>query len=519
MLQELAIEALKGAAVGAVIGYATNQLAIWMLFHPRREVRVLGRRLPFTPGLVVKNQVRLAESVGQTVAKYLLDADTLVEHLRGMSLRGPIGEALDGERRELLAAAETVLEKAGEENREALLALKAQLAQELVERAPLLLRGVARGDSPVMQVLSPVMDELLSRPLRDLLTEEQRRTIESAAAGVAQRMLQSERLRGRLHGAIGSLVQAFLQSPAMDGMRDLAREAILRRVPELQETIQSALSDFVAGEEFGEVVREQLTERLHQVIIERFPRVGRLVGRSVIHRAILQRWPDIVEELQEFFRGPVFGGFMQKKLEESSETAAEALRDAVASPSLRTQLTGWLQEKSDDWLDHAAEEEGFRSVVRELLSGLWEKTPRELLASVGARGGVGALADRAAEWLESDAGRQASLSAAERLIENAFLQQEVRRLAALVPEEEWAVVSQVTARVVEQRILRALPRLLTEHLDLSDIISAKIRTFDPAELEEAILSTSRRELKGIVRLGGVIGLVVGAVAQVINYLL
>src|SRR5690606_157220 len=146
-------------------------------------------------------------------------------------------------------------------------------------------------------------------------------------------------------------VEAFLQSPAMDGVQDLAREAILRRVPELQETIQSALSDFVAGEEFGEVVREQLTERLHQVIIERFPRVGRLVGRSVIHRAIHQRWPDIVEELQEFFRGPVFGGFMQKKLEESSETAAEALRDAVAEPSLRMQITGWLQEKSYDWMD------------------------------------------------------------------------------------------------------------------------------------------------------------------------
>ena len=38
--------------VGATIGYFTNFLAIKMLFRPRKEVRIKGVRLPFTPGII-----------------------------------------------------------------------------------------------------------------------------------------------------------------------------------------------------------------------------------------------------------------------------------------------------------------------------------------------------------------------------------------------------------------------------------------------------------------------------------
>ena len=38
--------------LGAIIGYVTNAIAIRMLFRPFNEIRVLGLRLPFTPGLI-----------------------------------------------------------------------------------------------------------------------------------------------------------------------------------------------------------------------------------------------------------------------------------------------------------------------------------------------------------------------------------------------------------------------------------------------------------------------------------
>ena len=50
--------------VGASVGYATNWLAVKMLFHPRAPVRVLG--LTFL-GLIPRRRKEIAASVAATV--------------------------------------------------------------------------------------------------------------------------------------------------------------------------------------------------------------------------------------------------------------------------------------------------------------------------------------------------------------------------------------------------------------------------------------------------------------------
>ena len=63
--------------IGATIGYFTNFLAIKMLFRPRKEVRIGKWRVPFTPGIIPKNQPRLANAIGNTVGGHLLNLDTI----------------------------------------------------------------------------------------------------------------------------------------------------------------------------------------------------------------------------------------------------------------------------------------------------------------------------------------------------------------------------------------------------------------------------------------------------------
>ena len=72
---------LIASIVGAVIGYITNWLAIKMLFRPHNEVRVLGVKMPFTPGLIPKERLRISKSVGQTIGEHLLTKETIVESL------------------------------------------------------------------------------------------------------------------------------------------------------------------------------------------------------------------------------------------------------------------------------------------------------------------------------------------------------------------------------------------------------------------------------------------------------
>lgn len=73
--------------IGAVIGYITNWLAIKMLFRPYNEVRIFGVKMPFTPGLIPKEQKRIAKSVGETIGTHLLSTDTLVNALGNDSVK------------------------------------------------------------------------------------------------------------------------------------------------------------------------------------------------------------------------------------------------------------------------------------------------------------------------------------------------------------------------------------------------------------------------------------------------
>ena len=67
--------------IGAVIGYATTWVAVKMLFRPQKEVRLFGRRLPFTPGVIPKGKARLARAVGRAVEEQLLTREVLQEVL------------------------------------------------------------------------------------------------------------------------------------------------------------------------------------------------------------------------------------------------------------------------------------------------------------------------------------------------------------------------------------------------------------------------------------------------------
>jgi uncharacterized membrane protein YheB (UPF0754 family) len=62
---------------GGIIGYYTNDLAIKMLFRPYRAVKLGNVVVPFTPGLIPRNQDRLAQRISNAIMQSLLTPDEL----------------------------------------------------------------------------------------------------------------------------------------------------------------------------------------------------------------------------------------------------------------------------------------------------------------------------------------------------------------------------------------------------------------------------------------------------------
>ena len=87
--------------MGAFIGYGTNTLAVEMLFRPFTP-KYLGKwRLPFTPGLIPKEQGRIAKSLGEVIEKELFAPEVVSEALNTPEAKAAMTAWLD----DLFAAA------------------------------------------------------------------------------------------------------------------------------------------------------------------------------------------------------------------------------------------------------------------------------------------------------------------------------------------------------------------------------------------------------------------------------
>lgn len=114
--------------IGAVIGYVTNWVAVKMLFRPRREVYLLGRRLPFTPGVIPRGQGRLARAIGRTVETQLLTPEYLKEKLLSEEAHASFREKLEAHRVKCARSEVTVYETAAA-------AISPEKTEQIVEKA------------------------------------------------------------------------------------------------------------------------------------------------------------------------------------------------------------------------------------------------------------------------------------------------------------------------------------------------------------------------------------------------
>ena len=85
--------------VGAILGYATNWLAVRMLCRPRKPVRALGRTFL---GLIPRRRREIAASVAATVERELISPKDLQAIIKDEKLLAAIEVELEGRVAELL---------------------------------------------------------------------------------------------------------------------------------------------------------------------------------------------------------------------------------------------------------------------------------------------------------------------------------------------------------------------------------------------------------------------------------
>lgn len=252
--------------LGAIIGYATNSIAIRMLFRPLRRWRLLGMPIPFTPGVIPRRRGELAQSIGRMVARELLTEEVFRARLSQPNVRrmlqGGIVELIDR------AAATTPAHLDAE-------LPMTRLIHDAIDAAALLLcreqdriaDSVAHAAAPLLEELAPIVRRTLldARPLAGLSRDEINSAMIRAWPGVAQRgaeALRSPRVRAIVTRRARSLVRY-----ALDQLSDLQR--LFVTVAQYERTLEAkmpqivdrALSEAVATLESTDT-RDLVSERI-----------------------------------------------------------------------------------------------------------------------------------------------------------------------------------------------------------------------------------------------------------------
>lgn len=85
---------IAGPLIGSLIGYCTNFIAVKMLFFPKKEIRIKGHRVPFTPGAIPKGKPRLAKAIGNIVGNTLLTREDIEAKLLSEEVAGKLADSI-----------------------------------------------------------------------------------------------------------------------------------------------------------------------------------------------------------------------------------------------------------------------------------------------------------------------------------------------------------------------------------------------------------------------------------------
>lgn len=88
-------------AVGALIGYITNYIAIKMLFRPLEVKYLFGIHIPFTPGIIPREKARLAKSIGEVVGEKLLTHGVILQAVTSPFFQDKIENFIDQKLQEI----------------------------------------------------------------------------------------------------------------------------------------------------------------------------------------------------------------------------------------------------------------------------------------------------------------------------------------------------------------------------------------------------------------------------------
>ena len=505
---------------GAIAGGSTNAIAVWMLFHPYEPPRLFGRRLTFLQGAIPKNNARLASAMGRTVGTKLLTPEDLARTLAEPGFRSTFDEklaeflrSLFDERRGSLASmlpGQTV-----EQLREVLLDVGGHLVGRLdawIESDDFHDRARHWAESLAEQVSGESLATLITPEREAALTEAADRWMADAVGGTG------------FETAVGDYL-------------DRGAERLLRPGRTFQEllplglvaTVEKAIAGYlpIALERLGDLLndpaaRSRVETVLHEVL-DRFMKDLKFHQRLV---AALLITPETVDRVLRAVEKEG-AGKISELLQDADvrDAMARGVNNAIVD-FLEREVVTVLGEPGDEaveqakqtmatWALNLARDDQTRGFLVEKLRASLTSAERRTWGDLFRHLPPDRIADAIVSAARSERARSLYADASTRGVD-LLLEREIGRLADHLPPDAPQRIEKAIAPPLWRWVQDQVPSI-AQRIDIAKKVEQKILDFPTAKVEEIVKGVTERELKLIVRLGyllgGIIGLISASIAQ------
>ena len=563
--------------LGALIGFLTNALAIRMLFRPLREVRVLGVRLPLTPGVIPRRRHELSHSIGRMVSEQLLSPESIGARLQSpdvaAALAGQVGELrrslMQRRLRDLLPSGggdPAVTDAAAADGTGATTSapgpqprigdllrpvLGGLLARLIGSRG--FMNGVRRAVAGVVSAIGQRRLAEVATPERvaDLVAERLLPLL--ATAEVRQRVTVA--LRGWSSGSGGSTLGGWREVLSGPGVPEAAGEALREVLPGLTERAFSWLRQ--------PEIRAELASRGRTVVrdvLDKLSLVQKVfVTAGQYDRTLAERMPEIIDDVLEQAEQSASTPEVRERIVAAALAALGGSGPGAPGDDARrgadVEVAADHAGTTDHTVDPATGEQAaiapgssdpsggalaealvaIAGRLLELLAATPEERVQRWVAGLWDREGGQTLSQLAARYLRVSEGDVAD-ALANRLL-TALANPEVQaQISAIVPEllaggegsptlgelldldvEDAARVDRWIAARLGDYLSRQIPRLV-ETLDVQRLVVERIDGLAVEDVERLLLIVIARHLKWINAFGAVIGALIGVVQLLLRFL-
>ena len=476
--------------VGASIGYLTNWLAIKMLFRPLREKKILGHRVPFTPGLIPKERERMAKSIGEAVGMHLLTPEKIAEVVSSEETK----ERLEG----FIKLKMQDLKSSDMNLQDFLDSINYSLPLEKIEEKAYLVFS------------NKLMDEELNIKLRYFLKEN----------------IYPE-YRDKLINKLSRDGKTFLEDvKTSESFKEIFIQDISRKLKETKNK-NTILAD---------VIDDDLISKLEKSVDENKKNIvdslRRLFYKEDIQEALIGSIENLVEEnISKMITMFIDSQTITDKIftvikkyidsQQAEDAASFIIKDSIQN-ILNTRVS-YIAEKSMDIIDGNDISRIYDSVIGQILNDENKDKALELIIKniksneETIKGKIDYLLNRALnEIVVSKEFKDIFKDGIKKSIDD-ILNRPFKSLLRSLDESTLKKVFEFTNNIINTRFKEGLFNIINL-FDISKVVEEEINSFEVEYTEKLILEIADRELKAITRLGALLGAIMGLLTPLLQML-